>query len=245
MVAMHLSLTLGRKPQQGVDATDTLRGDIRDSNLVRTFRSGNDGRFSQPRCKPAGLPQPRGLAQKIALFMGPRIGELFGLKWTDWSEDELRIERQIREEAGKLEVSNPKCGSARILQLPPSLIAALDQRKKTAMKEGNPGCEWIFPSLQGTVQRKSNFYRRHWKPLLTKAEVRYRRFHQTRHTAIVHALAVESIQGVAQMAGHSTPETTLREYSSFLSEHRSGVASAVENMLQGITYHDGTMTEAQ
>lgn len=170
----------------------------------------------------------------LAMFVGPRIGELFGLEWKDWRQGELDIARQVSEDSGQLEVYAPKCESARTIDLAPQLQNALADRRKAGMTEGLAGCRLVFPDTKGLHQRRSNFYRRVWAPLLKKAGVRYRNFHQTRHTAIVHMLAVEDIQTVAQMAGHSSMETTMREYSSYLPEHRKSISVAAQRMMEGL-----------
>ena len=170
----------------------------------------------------------------MALFIGPRLGELIGLEWKDWRKSELDIARQVSEVSGELEIYLPKCESVRTIDLAPQLQNALAERRKIAMAEGLAGCEIMFPDTTGQRQRRSNFYRRVWAPLLKKAGVRYRNFHQTRHTAIVHMLAVEDVQTVAQMAGHSSIETTMREYSSYLPEHRKSISVAAQRMMEGL-----------
>jgi len=186
-------------------------------------------------CKAAGELDLRNYGMIVlALFVGPRLGELLGLEWQDWRGSELDIARQVSEESGVFETYPPKRESARTIDLAPQLQNALAERRKTAMVEGLANCTIMFPDTQGHHQRKSNFYRRVWGPLLKKAGVRHRNFHQTRHTAIVHMLAVEDVQSVAQMAGHASIETTMREYSSYLPEHRKSISDSARRMMEGL-----------
>jgi integrase len=155
-------------------------------------------------------------AIRLAFSVGLRGGELWGLQWSDLRGNELTICRQACEVNGALEIKKPKtsAGIRRIL-LPDSVVSALRERRKDAMKEGNAGSEWIFPKLNGTPTLRSMFGGRVWKPLLKSLELEHRGFHHARHTAATMLLNLGSVplSVVSKTLGHSSPKITLATYS--------------------------------
>ena len=167
----------------------------------------------------------------LALTVGMRQGELFGLQWCDVDFDSatLTIERQAAEHGGRVEISPPKTeAGCRVIPLDDDCMHALQERRRQAMAEGQAGCEWVFPSRSGGVMRRSNFGHRHWRPLLQRAGVDHRGMHHCRHTAAVLMLGAGiPAQTVSGLLGHADPSVTLRIYSHFVP---SDGRAAVEQM---------------
>jgi integrase len=156
----------------------------------------------------------------LGLRIGLRQGELFGLTWdsVDLTEGTIRIDQQASEVRGKIIVKRPKTrASRRMIKLDDVCVAALKQRRRTAMAEGQAGNEYVFPSERGTVMRRTNFGQRHWKPLLEKLGITHRGFHHARHTAATTMLlSGEPVQQVAGILGHANASMTLDVYAHYI-----------------------------
>ncbi|MEQ9407717.1 MAG: site-specific integrase [Fuerstiella sp.] len=165
-------------------------------------------------------------AVRLALSVGLRGGEVWGLKWSDWDGTELKIQRQATEHAGIVRIKIPKKNSVRTVSLPDSVVQALEVWNRQRVSEGFAGCEWIFPDSQGNVTRRSNFSSRTWRPLLKACHLRVRGFHHCRHTAATMMLNHNvPITSVARTLGHKDAATTLSIYAhlmtSELDRHRN------------------------
>ncbi len=168
-------------------------------------------------------------AVHIAFSCGLRIGELFGLQWSDLVDSELSIHRQASERAsGVLEIRQPKTASSiRRILLSDSAIELLVERRKKAMKEGNGKSPWIFPNRDGGVSRRGTFTGGVWRACLLELGIPSRGFHHTRHTAATLLLNSGGVplSVVAKILGHANPSITLKIYAhvmtSDLSQHRN------------------------
>lgn len=78
-----------------------------------------------------------GLGIIIAVTLGLRIGEVLGLRWSDYNRQArtLKIDRQLEERPG-LPEAPPKKNSYRELPVPPLLAALLDARFSEIIKAG-------------------------------------------------------------------------------------------------------------
>jgi integrase len=156
-----------------------------------------------------------GAAIALAFACGLRGGELWGLQWADLKGNELTINRQACESAGKLEIKLPKTAAGvRRIMLPDSVVDALAIRRAHSVKEGNAANPWLFPGENGGTTRRTNFGYRVWKPALQALKIRHRGFHHARHTAatlLLNAAAVP-LAVVSKMLGHASPKITLETY---------------------------------
>src|ERR1019366_7582156 len=76
----------------------------------------------------------------LAIATGLRQGELLGLHWTDVDLNEamLSVRRQLSEDAGVLEFTEPKTDKGRRrVDLPAFAVAALREHRKRMMVEGH------------------------------------------------------------------------------------------------------------
>ena len=111
--------------------------------------------------------------------------------------------------------------------------AALKERRQAA--EGESKCHHstlIFPNVDGTWLRCSNFHRDYWKPALKRAEMNGFRFHDLRHTcATLLLLAGDNVNSIADRLGHSSPEMIWKTYGHVLPRMRPESADLMEQFL--------------
>lgn len=172
----------------------------------------------------------------LALTLGPRAGELLGLRWVDlnWERAELKITQQVRTVRNVITFTSPKTKkSRRTLPLSEDLLIALRVRWQLYQEEKNlPDHPWnehglIFPSEVGTPIGPRNLHRA-FKRLLKRAELPSIRVHDLRHTAASLMLAAGApITDVSELLGHSSPAITARVYAHAYEE---GKRQAVETM---------------
>ncbi len=165
----------------------------------------------------------------LAVTVGLRQGELFGLRWADISlrAGTLAISRSVNEARvqrsdGRVVTRPAICetktvGSRRMIMLPGIALGALRKHRRTMLAEGH--LEHVFCDYEGGLLRKSNFLRRHWLPLVERFlralprgqadSLRCLRFHDLRHTAAALRLSLgDNIKVAQELLGHSSIRTT-------------------------------------
>ena len=181
----------------------------------------------------------------LAVTSGMRQGELFGLQWSDvdLALGYLTVRRSLAEDENhKLILKEPKTASSfRRIILPAIAIKALkEHRERSAAKNS-----FVFLSECGEPLRKSNFIRRHFGPLIAKAELRRIKFHTLRHTA--NAILLNdgvSPNVLAQRMGHSTTRMTLDVYGHVLVGAQQQAADKLDDLLAGQGMVKATIPEA-
>ncbi len=160
----------------------------------------------------------------LAVTTGMRIGEMFGLKWSDLDLEAgvLRVRRTV---AADGTVNPPKTSnSRRTIRLSGLAIRALRRHPQTA--------EWVFASTAGTPTGICNFHKNSWKPLLKRAGLPHARVHDLRHTAATLMLSHGvPVKVVSEMLGHADVSTTLSIYAHVLPDMQGGAASAMDDLL--------------
>ena len=155
---------------------------------------------------------------KFFFWTGLRPSELIALQWDDidWRRNVIKITKSLTQAAVEFEDTKTMSGRREVKILEPSMQALMAQKQYTylANKEifQNPKTNeaWIGdrPIRQGV-----------WKPALRRANVRYRRPYQTRHTyASMMLTAGESIPWLAKQLGHSSIITTTSIYAKFIKD---------------------------
>jgi integrase len=161
----------------------------------------------------------------LALTTGLRQGELFGLQWRDVDFDRgtLGVLHSLMEVQGRLSLSEPKSRAGRrCVKLPSIAVNALLEHRKRMLAEGHAG-GFVFCDTAGGPLRKSNFCRKHFKPLLKAAGLPDIRFHDLRHTAAtLLLLAGEHPKVVQERLGHAQISLTLDTYSHVLPDMQGG-----------------------
>ena len=165
---------------------------------------------------------------------GLRKGEICGLRWEDFDEQDgkLKIQRSVgRIKDGVLPVGETKTetGTREIL-LPPSTVELLRKRK------GNAISDWIFPNWHNPEEpmNPQSAYTR-LKILLKKAELPLIRFHDLRHTFATHAIAggvdAKTLSGIL---GHTNASFTLDTYTHVTTDMQKNAAKIVGNFMDDI-----------
>ena len=183
----------------------------------------------------------------LAVSTGMRLGELVGLKWADieWTNKQLRVQRQVQRLSTGLAFSEPKTKtSRRMIALGSEPVEKLRKhlvsQSKDRQKAGESWIEndLIFPSVIGTPLDPSNLYHI-FKELLKKAQLPPIRFHDLRHTAATLML----LQGthpkiVQERLGHSDISMTLNTYSHVIPSMQAEAAEKLDELLMPISVSD-------
>ena len=160
----------------------------------------------------------------LAVTTGMRIGEMFGLRWSDVDLEAgtLQVRRTV---AADGTVNAPKTASSRrTVRLSGLAIRALNNHPRSA--------EWVFASTAGTPVGICNFHKNSWRPLLTRAGLPHRRVHDLRHTAATLMLSRGvPVKVVSEMLGHADVSTTLSIYAHVLPDMQGGAARAMDDLL--------------
>jgi integrase len=154
----------------------------------------------------------------IGMIVGPRPGEIYGLKWDDldYQQNKMNIERQVQRVKGKGLVFTPvKQKYARKVELPPFIMDALSIHR---MQQDLVRDAWevdeglIFPNTIGKkldAKRDSKW----WKDLLKLAGVRDYTLYQMRKSAFsnLFGLGVDP-KTVMGISGHTQLSTLMNHY---------------------------------
>lgn len=147
--------------------------------------------------------QGRNLIQ-FALWTGLRTSELVALEWgdIDWKRNVVRIQRAETQAASIPETTKTKAGIREVKILAPALQALKSQKAHSYLHPS--GRLFLNPRTGEPWSGDQPIRKTLWEHALKKAEVRYRRPYQTRHTyASMMLSAGESPMWVAQQMGHS------------------------------------------
>lgn len=159
---------------------------------------------------------------RVALSLGLRQGEAFGLRWDDVTLDKdphVRIRHALQIVDGKPVLVEPKTQlSRRRIDIPPELAIVLRTHRKAQLQERLiAGSRWndlnfVFATPIGTPLDPSNL-RRQFRALLHKAGLEPMRFHDLRHTA-ASLLVAEGVhpRTVMRILGHSQIAITMNTY---------------------------------
>lgn len=168
------------------------------------------------------------------LTTGLRRGEICGLKWADFDEKtgRLQVRRAVTsQKGGGVKVGETKTEKGtRTIQLPPSTVEILRERKKKSYSD------WIFhnPTVPELPLSPGTAYRR-MKTLLRYAELPPIRFHDLRHTFATHALTsgvdAKTLSGIL---GHTNASFTLDTYTHVTTDMQKKASGIVGNFLDEI-----------
>lgn len=146
----------------------------------------------------------RWVAISLALRMGLRRGEVFGLRWTDidFGAKRVTIARSYN--------LAPKSGKTRYLPLPASLVPLLEEWRRLCPETAE---SLVCPVAHHGRWQMSSEKATHGLRLLLKASgcrPLTRGWHALRHTfASQYLMAGGSIAALQQMLGHASVETTM------------------------------------
>jgi integrase len=188
---------------------------------------------------------------RLAVNLGMREGELFGLTWPaiDFAAGTIRIHQQLRRAriGGKadapreflLQPTKTKAGE-RTLKLDADLLAVLQAHKANYDEErALLGVRWrdpfgnlVFTTDTGAPIHMS-ILRRHFVQVCKAAKLPPIRFHDLRHTAATLMLDNSvPLVTVSKILGHSSPAITATIYAHALDESKAGAIAALSQQLR-------------
>jgi integrase len=144
---------------------------------------------------------------------GCRTGEANGLRWRHLNEDCTVV--WFGEAHTHGEFKETKTGKDRDVKLSDSLGAMLRSRRPTNVDPDS----LVFPAPKGGAITEGNFGKRGWRKVLEAQGVPYRRYYNTRHTFISHALesGMNPVE-VAAITGHDV-KTLYQNYAGLIKSH--------------------------
>lgn len=184
----------------------------------------------------------------VALALGLREGECFGLRWSavvldppEGAPPMLSVIKSVQRISGQLQLVDLKTEkSRRLLVLPPFAVEALRahrDRQAAERKKADELGKWedyglVFCTEWGTPLAKENVRRRHWLPLLKRAGLPPMRFHDLRHScaSLLHAQGAD-LRLIMEVLGHSQVSTTANVYTHVLAQAKEGAARWMEAAL--------------
>ncbi|WP_439623426.1 tyrosine-type recombinase/integrase [Gemmata sp.] len=161
----------------------------------------------------------------LAAGTGAREGELLALEPADFDlpAGTVRIVKMLDYRDGQFAIQPTKSKSGvRAIDLP---AFALDPVRRHLVGRGSGPC---FTTAEGTYIARTNFIRRDWRGLTTRAGVPYRKFHTLRHTHASRLLAdgVDPAE-VARRIGDRI-ETVMRVYAHWVPTLTRNTAARVD-----------------
>lgn len=147
---------------------------------------------------------------------GMRIGEALAVKWGDIDFNSRFIEVQRSIVRG--EVSTPKSGKSRRVDMSLQLTEALKEHELESKKKGfalgfGDEPEYVFTNEKGRATDKDNWRRRVFNKALKKAGIRRIRIHDLRHTyATLRISKGDNIADVSKQLGHHSVKLTMDVY---------------------------------
>lgn len=163
------------------------------------------------KCLPAMANQVR-----FMLWSGLRTSELVALQWSDidFRRGVIIVDKALTQAAkGEVEDTKTRAGRREVKMLGPARAALTAQKAHTFLAGGTV---FVHPA-KGTQWAGDQEIRKYWVALLKRAQVRYRRPYQTRHTyASMMLSAGEHPMWVAQQMGHSDWAMIIRVYGKWM-----------------------------
>lgn len=180
---------------------------------------------------------------QLALGSGLRIGEILALKYSDFSDGAVRVNKQLNyhyeiQSDGSRRfvgvIKRPKSKSSiRTVPLPKNLQQALKRhtiRHKTEMLAKGYRTEFVFTTDTGLLLDKGNF-RRAWIRHLKRAGVDYKKFHACRATyCTMLCKRGVPLEAASKLMGHSDINITAEFYRAVSTEEMSLAAEQINDL---------------
>lgn len=149
----------------------------------------------------------------LSLYTGLRIGELCGLKWEDFDDEFIKINRTIQRlknpltKKSELHIGPPKTEtSSRIIPIPSFLKTDIEYFKSNSSEEYFLGTSTIHIAEPRIMQLR-------FKKYLKEAGVDDANFHSLRHTFATRCVECDfEIKTLSEILGHSNVQITLNKY---------------------------------
>jgi integrase len=180
----------------------------------------------------------------LALSTGMRPEEYLGLQWKDVDlvKGIATVQRALvwNRKGGGWSFTQPKTArSRRNIPLPSSVMSALvAHKRKQAEERLKAGPEYqnhdlVFATIEGTPLMMRNLLRRHFKPIVKRAELPGNmRLYDLRHSCATLLLAAnEHPKVVSERLGHASITLTLDTYSHVLPSMQQAASEKLERLL--------------
>jgi integrase len=188
----------------------------------------------------------------FCVALGPRLGEMMGLRWIDCDLEKgtIRVQQTIQRLRAKIapdgkagyRVAEPKTDkSRRALEIPEMLLPILRRhRARQAEMRLAAGTAWRHSGLVFTNQSggpvDARPLRLEFKSILNRAGLPHMRLHDLRHSASTLLLAAGApLHTVSRLLGHSTIALTSNLYGHFSREMIADAAATMNRVLQPAT----------
>ncbi len=175
----------------------------------------------------------------IAISMGLRQGEIFGLQWDDLDLERriLRLRHNLQETSGRTRLKGLKRRrQRRELPLPAVVVSALLARREAAKSKGMPTDHgYVFTNTTGGVVHKANFWRGSWSKVRAKLGLPagvVLHFHDLRHTLgqLQRSIGAD-LETRRQQLGHASSRTTADTYGHTVPEALIAAARGIDDLL--------------
>ena len=167
----------------------------------------------------------------LELTTGLRRGEICGLKWENFNEEQnkLYIRTNIYRDNGELHEGKPKTNEGeRYIILPKATADMLKRRKRIS--------KWIFPNLttpELPIAPEAAY--RKAKLILKSLNLPNISFHDLRHTFATHAIASGvDAKTLSTILGHTNPSFTLDTYTHVTTDMQQKASNIIENFMEDI-----------
>lgn len=153
------------------------------------------------------LPEPAATVIAAASFAGFSRSELRGLKWEEYENGEIRVERGVWESV----VGKTKTRARRAVV--PVIAQLRDRLENWRAKCGNPTEGWMFASEKNTPLNMNNVLNRQILPALRNAGLEWHGYHACRRAlgTNLHRLGVPDVI-IQRILRHSDVATTQKHY---------------------------------
>lgn len=203
--ALHDAQRMGLLRANSCDAVDAPRHTKREIQVL-------DADQTRRLLEAAAEDERIGALVTVLATTGLRLGEALALRWrdVDFQAGTVQVERTLTAQLTFAEPKTPR--SRRRVGLPQRTLTLLRAHRARLRGVPHPNT-LVFTDSAGGPWRKSNLIRRHWHPLLRRAEVPHIGFHALRHghaTALLAAGA--NPRAVAERLGHARASLVLDVY---------------------------------
>jgi len=220
----------------------------------KLLKTAKDGEYFYSGCNQRRKPSPASEYHKamaytavlLALNTGMRLGEVFGLKWSDidFNKNTINVQRSLVSSSTKgMIFEDPKTkGSKRRISVTEKIKKALVKfQAEQTLYSKIMGDKFIneerlvFASVTGKPSDTSNFTTRFFKRMLVQAGLdRSFKFHDLRHTHATLLLKQGvNIKVISERLGHSTVTMTLDTYSHLMPDMQETAVKALEVLNMG------------
>jgi integrase len=200
--------------------------------------SAPPARYRRDERRVSGYPE-YGLFVRFAAYTGLRAGEMVGLRVKDLELLHRRVQvfQSASEAYGQLQIVPTKTYERRSVPIPRSFIDEL-----AALIAGKSPDDFVWVSPQGGPFRYSNWFKRHYRPAVTRADVpEETRFHDLRHSYAALLIAQGAHpRAIMERMGHSTITVTLDSYGHLFPK----LDAALDDLLDGVYRSAGTVASS-